>query len=126
GMEERTTLLDNWELSFGSFAYNAELGDSAFQDERQDRVKIVHYTEVNDTENTIFFAEAADTREDGDETPGWVFNDIKNAPQGNYEKSAHCCMLSGNVMLIENEKLKNPDTFKFLTTIDEKNYDHKP
>lgn len=126
GKEEFDSLVDEPELSFGGFAYNAALGDVAYEDTRQDRVNVVRDNALDDPASTIFFAESADTRIEGDTTPGWVFTQWENAPQGNYKESAHCCMISGNIQLIKNESLKDPKTFAFLTQLKDKNYDDQP
>ncbi|MGB0143674.1 MAG: type II secretion system protein [Akkermansiaceae bacterium] len=126
GKDEWDSLLDEWELSFGGYAMNAQLSDAVYADERVDRVNVVRDNRIKDGGNTIYFAECADKREENDETPGWVFFAPENAPQGNYKDSAHCFMVEGNIRIIENEKLKDPDIFKFLTTTGEKNYDNEP
>lgn len=126
GKEEYDSLIDEKELSFGGYAYNAQLGDAAYADRRMDRIKVIRDNVVQEPASTIFFAEAADTREEGDTTPGWVYTGVKNAPQGNYKDSAHCCMISGNIDLIKNKDLKDPNIFAFLTDLQDKNYDHQP
>jgi hypothetical protein len=126
GKETYDSLIDEPELSFGGYAYNAQLGDEAYADRRMDRINVIRDNVLQEPSSTIYFAEAADTREEGDNTPGWIFNDIRNAPQGNYKESAHCCMISGNVDLIKNKDLKDPNIFAFLTDLREKNYDHQP
>jgi hypothetical protein len=118
--------VDEPELSFGGFAYNAALGDAAYDDQRQDRVNVVKDNSLDDAPNTIFFAEAADNREEGDLTPGWVFTKWENGPQGNYKESAHCCMIGGNIQLIKNKDLKDPKVFDFYTQLKNKNYDDRP
>ena len=126
GKTEYDSLLDEPELSFGGYAYNARLSDAVYADERADRVNVMRDNRIDDSSNTIFLAESADERMEGDETPGWIFTSWENAPQGNYKESAHCLMVEGNIRLIENKKLKDPDIFEFLATPEEKNYDHQP
>jgi prepilin-type N-terminal cleavage/methylation domain-containing protein len=126
GKDDWDSLLDEPELSFGSYAMNGQLSDAVYADERADRVNIVRDNRIDDDTNTILFAECADTRVENDDTPGWVFFTWENAPQGNYKDQAHCMMVDGSLRQIDNAKLKDPDTFKFLTTPEEKNYEHEP
>ena len=120
------SLIDNPDDSFGGFAMNAELSDAVYDDESQERVEVVRDSGIDDGSNTIFFGEAADSRIEGDETPGWIFTKWENAPQGNYKDSVHCCMIGGNIQLFKNKDLKVPETFRFLTTLRDKSYEHQP
>ncbi len=110
------------ELSHGGFAYNAELGGDVSSDAQDENVYKVRVGDLEDANNTIYFAEA----DDNQESAGWVFKNIKNAPQGNYKDSAHCCMVGGNVQLIKNIHLKEKSSYDYYTQFEDKNYDNKP
>lgn len=126
GKKERDSLIDEPELSFGGYAYNANLGDAVYENERADRIIVIRDNAIDDTASTIYFAESADTREEDDETPGWLFTKVENAPQGNYKDSVHCCMVGGNIVLIKNTDLKDPKIFAFYTQLGQKNYSDQP
>lgn len=122
GAEKRDSLYNDPDLSHGGYAYNAELGGDVSSNAQEENVYTVRLSAVEDPGNTIYFAEAADDQK----TPGWVFKNVENAPQGNYKDSAHCCMVGGNVKLIENIHLKEKTSFDFLTQLKDKNYSNDP
>ena len=108
--------------SRGGFAYNAELGGDVSSDAQDENVYKVRLGSVEDPHNTIFFGEADDKQD----SAGWVFKNIANAPQGNYKESAHCCMIGGNIKLIKNTHLKERSSYDYYTQFEDKNYSDNP
>lgn len=122
GKTEYNSLQNDPDLSHGGYSYNAVLGGDVSNNAAEEMVYKVRLSAVKDGSTTIYFAEADDEQT----TPGWVFRNIEDAPQGNYKDKVHCCMVGGNVELIENQHLKDPKIFAFYTSIENKNYSDKP
>ena len=122
GKDTFDSLHNDPDLSHGGYAYNAELGGDVSSDEQEGSAYRIRSSAVKDPSETIYFGEA----DDNQETAGWVFKNIKNAPQGNYKDSAHCCMVGGNVRMIKNVHLKEQNSYNYYTQFEDKNYDHKP
>jgi prepilin-type N-terminal cleavage/methylation domain-containing protein len=119
---EWDSLHNDPDQSHGGYAYNANLGGDVSADAQEENVYKVRLSKIEDAPNTIYFAEADDKQE----TAGWVFKNMANAPQGNYKESVHCCMVDGHVELIENQLLKQQSTYDFYTEIEDKNYGSQP
>ncbi len=110
------------DVSHGGFAYNAELGGDVSSDAQDENVFKVRLSAIEDPNNTIYFGEADDKQD----SAGWVFKNIANAPQGNYKDSAHCCMVGGNIKLIKNIHLKERPSYNYYTQFEDKNYSDNP
>lgn len=122
GKDVWDSLYNDREVSHGGFAYNANLGGDVSADADEENVFTVRMSKIEDAGSTIYFGEADDEQE----TAGWVFKNINNAPQGNYKDSAHCMMVDGHVELIKNSLLKEKSTYRFYTDIEDKNYGAQP
>lgn len=122
GKKTYDSLYNDSDVSHGGYAYNAELGGDVSSDGQEENVYKVRVGAAEDADNTIYFGEA----DDNQETAGWVFKNMKNAPQGNYKESAHCCMIAGNVQLIKNIHLKAKPSYDYFTQYEDKNYSNKP
>jgi prepilin-type N-terminal cleavage/methylation domain-containing protein len=122
GRTEYDSLYREPDLTLGGYTYNAKLGGDVSNDAMEENVYKVRLSQLNDFPNTIYFAEC----DDNATTPGWVFKDVDNAPQGNYKDKVHCIMTDGHMEIIENKHLKDPETFKFFTDTEEKNYSAQP
>ncbi len=122
GRNEYGSLLKDPDLSLGGYTYNAKLGGDVSNDAMEENVFKVRLSQLSDFPNTIYFAEC----DDNASTPGWVFKNVDNAPQGNHKDKVHCCMADGHIELIENKHLKDTEIFKFYTETGEKNYSAKP
>ncbi len=123
--EGKTTydsLYNDPDLSHGGFAYNAELGGDVSSDAQDENVFKVRSGAVEDSNDTIYFGEA----DDNQDTAGWVFKNMANAPQGNYKDSVHCCMVGGNIKLIQNIHLKEKPSYDYYTQHQDKNHSNKP
>lgn len=116
------SLHNNPDLSHGGYAINGNLSGNVSSNASEERAFTVKSSFPEDPSNTIFFAEADDEQE----SAGWVFDSIEEAPQGNYKDSVHCIMLGGNLTLIKNEDLKERATYDYYTELVDKNYDNKP
>ncbi|MFT6380696.1 MAG: prepilin-type N-terminal cleavage/methylation domain-containing protein [Akkermansiaceae bacterium] len=116
------SLYNDPDVSHGGYAYNAELGGDVSSDGQEENVYKVRLGAANDPDTTIYFGEA----DDNQETPGWVFKNMKNAPQGNHKESAFCCMVGGSVQPIKNSYLKEKTTYDFYTQYKDKNYSNQP
>ncbi len=116
------SLYNDPELSHGGYAYNAELGGDISSEDQDENAYRVRLSAIEDPNNTIYFGEA----DDNQDTAGWVFKNMANAPQGNYKDSAHCCMVGGNIKLIKNIHLKERGSFDYYTQFEDKNYSNNP
>lgn len=122
GKTEYDSLYNEPDLSLGGYAYNAKLGGDVSNDAMEENVYKVRLSAIKDGPNTIYFGECDDKAA----TPGWVFRNTENAPQGNYKEKAYCCMVDGHIEAIPNEVLKDPQVFEFYTEVGEKNYSAQP
>lgn len=122
GKSDWSSLYNNPDLSLGGFAYNGKLGGDVSSNAPQETVFVERISASEDPSQTIYFAEA----DDKILTPGWVFESIDDAPQGNYKDGAHCCFIDGHVDHVLNSNLKNVLTFDFLTDLRDKNWSNQP
>ncbi|MCX8237485.1 MAG: prepilin-type N-terminal cleavage/methylation domain-containing protein [Akkermansiaceae bacterium] len=122
GQTTYDSLYNDPDISHGSFAFNAELGGDVSSTAQEENAYTVRLSRVEDPPTTIYFGEA----DDDQKTAGWVFKNMKNAPQGNHKDSAHCCFIDGHIEFIKNTHLKEKQSYDYFTQIKDKNYSNKP